>query len=209
MKYIVIVLLALSPNLLSAQFEWGVGGGIHSIDIKAKDIFYKDNFQDSMVLKFLSAGIGYHFGVFFRFKFNDLYVQPELYFNSIRSTYSLQRLKGLAILDSIKSERYNNIGIPLMLGLKLGVLRLNGGPVCHLFVSSSSDLTKISGYSESLTTAKFGYQVGLGLDINLISLDIRHEGNLYKYGDHIEFFGTKFNFDSRPSRLIGTLSLRF
>ena len=52
-------------------------------------------------------------------------------------------------------------------------------------------------------------QLGLGFDFGLLTFDLRHEGNFTKYGDHINFFNRKFNFDKAENRLIGTIGLLF
>jgi hypothetical protein len=210
MKRILLLIIIICPIALFSQVDWGFGGGIHSIDVNAKDILYKDKFNaDSFSLKFLNAGYGYHFGLLLRININQVFIQPEVMFNSNSNTYNLRSINSAPLLDSIKKERYNYIDIPLMIGLKLGILRLNAGPVGHFFISSKSDLFDVKGYVDNYKSATFGYQAGIGLDIKAISLDVRHEGNFSKFGDHIEFFGEKFNFDSRPTRLIGTLSIRF
>ena len=64
-----------------------------------------------------------------------------------------------------------------MIGFKSGALRLNAGPVGHLHLASTSQLTKISGYSENFEKLKWGWQAGMGFDFWIITIDLANKGN--------------------------------
>lgn len=208
-----VKLFILSAGLLlasttSAQVDIVVSGGLHTIDVSAEDIRFK-NSSDSFSLKFENASYGYHFGAGLRLMFNNFYLLPEVIFNSNEANYKFTNFSAISLYDSIKTEKYQYIDVPLIFGVKLSILRIHAGPVAHIFINNKSELTDIQGYSEKFKTATYGYRAGIGFDIAFFSLDLQHEGNFTNYGDHIAFFGNKLNFSKKASRLIGTLSIRF
>ena len=137
-----------------------------------------------------------------------MYVQPEFIFNSNRIEYRLEDLESGAI-DAVFAEDYKYLDIPVMVGLKSGILRINAGPVAHVFLNSSSELWDIDGYEQKFDEMTWGWQAGLGLDLWMLTLDFRYEGNFNNAGDHFRLFGEKFQFDESPSRWIGSIGIRF
>ncbi|HND75364.1 MAG TPA: hypothetical protein PKW10_13030, partial [Saprospiraceae bacterium] len=127
----------------------------------------------------------------------------------INVNYKLTGIFSGTIDTILAKETLQDLDIPIMLGFKSGILRLNAGPVGHLYLDSSSDLFKVSGYSEQFDKIKWGWQAGLGLDIWKFTIDLRYEGNFSKFGDHIRFGGKSYSFSDRPQRLIASLGLAF
>lgn len=212
MKYIISLaaFLLMLDNQLKAQFEWGLLLGGSSINIKPSSFIVKNSNQlDSFTLSLKDANYGFHFGGFARISIQKFFIQPELVFNSNKTTFKLKEFGQFQTSDSILNERYQRLDIPLMLGVKFSIFRLNAGPVTHIFLNNKSDLTNIQGYEDKFNSATFGYQLGLGFDFGLITFDLRHEGNFNKFGDHINFFNHHFAFDKSETRLIGTFGLKF
>ena len=210
MKRIIVfaVCFALVQLSLQAQiFKFGIKGGISTQDIKPADV--NPIMSDSILLKVADAGFGFHVGGWARLRAGNFMFQPEVLFNSSKVTYNVKATKGSAIVDSLKKETFNNLDLPLMLGIKLSGLRLNAGPVGHLHLSSSSELTEIKAYSEKFNSLTWGYQAGIGADFGKIAIDIRYEGNFNKYGDHISIGGKPYNFDKKPSRFLVSMAIAF
>ena len=210
MKRIIFIALCLAVTHFSASaqsFKWGVRLGLSTPDIKPADVVNGIK-TDSVQVKIGDANYGFHFGTFVRFGAAKFFVQPELNFNSSKVTYNVKALKGAA-LDSIQKEKFYNLDIPVLLGVKLSSFRLNGGPVAHLHLSNTSDLTKIKNYQSKFESLKWGYQLGLGADFGKLGIDLRYEGNFDKFGDHINIGGKPYSFDKNPSRLLASFALSF
>ena len=203
-KFISFFFAFLLTFFAYSQNDIVISGGLHTVDVSAENFPINDSFN----LEFENASYGFHFGGGFRFNFRNFYLQPEIIFNSNKANFKFTNSSAVSAYDSIRTEKYQYLDIPVILGLKFSIIRLFAGPVAHIFINNSSELTDISGFSDKFKTATFGYQAGLGFDYKFLSLDIRHEGNFSKYGDHIKFFGSKLNFSNSASRLIGTLSIR-
>ncbi|MBK8484279.1 MAG: PorT family protein [Saprospiraceae bacterium] len=210
LKYLYFIAFFICSNAAQSQINLIISGGLHSVDVSADDFLITNQSSlDSFKLSFEDASYGYHFGAGIRINFGNFYIQPEVLFNSNKANFKFNDFSIPQLVDSVRTEKYQYLDIPVILGLKFGILRLFAGPVAHIFINNSSELTNISGYKDKFNTASFGYQAGIGFDISFIGIDIRHEGNFSKYGDHINFFGKKYNFDKSASRLIGTLSIKF
>ncbi|MCB0647043.1 MAG: outer membrane beta-barrel protein [Saprospiraceae bacterium] len=209
MKRIVLVVLLASWSFIAfSQIEFGVKAGLSSMDLVSDGIQFQqgDRLFD---LKFNSSNYGHHFGVYSRFRILMVYVEPALMLNSNKVTYALDEYSGTQAISRFVNETYNNLDIPVMLGLKAGIIRLYAGPVAHLHISSKSDLVDIDGYEQKFKSATYGYQAGFGFDIWKLRFDVAYEGNLNKFGDHISIAGQDFAFNDSAARILGTVSYKF
>ncbi len=213
MKRLLLILLcftAVQVATTNAQtFKYGIRGGISTPDIKPGDVDslrFKRGF-DSLKLKVSDANYGFHFGVWGRLKIAGFYIQPEVLFNSSKVEYKLGKLN--STVDSIKNETFRNLDIPIMVGTKLGSFRINAGPVAHVRLGGTSDLTSTSGFTESFKTSTWGYQAGIGFDAGRVGIDLRYEGNLDKFGNHIVIGGKAYEFSKAPTRFIASAAIAF
>lgn len=212
MRLFIIIssLFLLTGFRVYSQFEWGILLGGSSVDIKPNSfVITNDNQLDSFTLSFREANYGFHIGGFVRYSVGKFFMQPELVFNTNKTSFKLKEFGMFQTSDSLRDERYQRLDIPVMLGAKFGIFRLNAGPVAHIFLSNRSDLVNVKGYSDRFKSATYGYQLGLGFDFGLLTFDLRHEGNFSKFGEHINFFNRNFSFDKSESRLIGTIGFKF
>lgn len=203
MKKIVLLTGMLSMALaVNAQLEFGLKGGLNLTNIKA-DM----RAGDYQITSNPGSKIGYHAGGFIRASLFGIYLQPELVFTSVATDYSVKDIN--TSVESIANQRIGRVDLPVLVGAKLGTLRLGLGPVGSVIISDKSELKDITGYETKLKSATFGYQVGVGLDVWKAGLDIRYEGNLSRLGDEIVVGGQPVKFDSRAQQIIFSLSYRF
>lgn len=210
MKKLILFALCLSLTHVALQaqiIKGGFRGGISTPDIKPADA--KELNTDSIKLKISDANYGYHLGGWLRVNLGKIYVQPEVVFNSSNVKYEASAIKGTSLVKTIFKETYNNIDIPVLLGFRFGGFRLNGGPVAHIHINSSSELSDFKSYKAKFETAKWGYQAGFGADFGRIGIDIRYEGNFSEYGDHLTFNGKQYSFDNKPSRFLVSMAIGF
>ncbi len=200
MKKIIVAVCFMAFALgAQAQFKWGAKVGIGTGSLKPETLATAAG--DSVKLGIKEAKYGYYFGLFAQIKTGPVFLQPELLFNSNRVDYAFNNIKKPSA-DSIKTEKYNKLDIPLLVGFKVGPLRAKVGPVAHIHINSSSDLKDVKGYDEKWKTALWGYQAGLGLNFSeKFHLDIRYEGNFDKWGSHINIGSKTYTFQQgAPSR---------
>lgn len=199
----------LISTLSFSQFEMGIKAGVSSTDLSPESLLI-NNGESTTKLTIAQANYGYHFGLYTRLKIANIFIEPSFLFNSSSVDYNLEEhVFDTGIINSIKSETFNNLDIPLMVGMKIGFFRIQGGPVAHIFINSASELTAINGYSQKFKDATYGIQGGIGLDILKIRLDLNYETNLSNFGGDIDINGTPYQFDQRPTRLVASLGIRF
>jgi hypothetical protein len=207
-KLLLFLVVFLISKHISAQVEIGVKAGLSSYDI-AKDGIIIPNDGRLFSLNVENAGFGHHFGLYTRLTVLGVFLEPSLLFNSNTVNYRLKEYGESGVFEKLKSENYNYLDIPVMAGIKLGALRLQGGVVSHIFLYSASDLTDFKGYSQKFRDATYGWQAGAGLDVWRLRLDLNYEGNLTAFGDHITVNGVSYNFENRPGRVVMSLGYRF
>ena len=211
MRYLIALLFfLLGTNYTFGQIKFGIRTGISTSGSQYHDIdvFDKDGIKEfSMNVK--NANYGIHGGLVIKIKKNSFVFQPEVLFNSNKVDYSITNDPPV-VLDSILHEKYQYLDIPLFIGWQKGILKLNGGPVGHIYVANSSEIKeKIAGYQQRFKPLTLGWQVGFGLELWKFLVDFRYEGNFTKYGSHIEFFGKPYEFDKSPSRFLVSVGFLF
>ena len=138
-----------------------------------------------------------------------IFIQPELYFSSIAHEFNVEDISGAGTADQLVKQKIGRMDVPVLVGVKLGTFRLGLGPVGSIIVSDQSDLTDITGYEATLKSATFGYQLGAGLDIWKLGIDLRYEGGLTKLGDQLDIGGHTINLDNRVRQIIISLAINF
>lgn len=186
----------------------GIRAGISSYDLANEGILI-NNGNQQVSWNIVNAGYGVHGGIYTRLTVLGVFLEPAVIFNTNTVDYDIRQIGSTGIFSTLGSERYNYIDLPVMLGIKISKLRLQGGPVGHFFINSSSDLVNFSGYSQKFREATYGWQAGAGLDIWRLRLDLMYEGNFSKFGNHIQIGGNPYQFATTPSRLLLSLGYRF
>jgi len=209
MKKIIVVLpLLFLVSLTTAQVKFGFRGGLSSTEIEPESFIIKNQADiDAFTLSTREANYGYHLGIFLQAKSEKFFIQPELLFNSSSVSYSLESGGAGSIVTNVFNETYRNIDLPVMLVFRIGPLRLQGGPVAHFHINSTSELIDFDGYEENFETITYGYQTGIGLDFWKFVLDLKYEGNFSRFGDHFNFFGNQYSFDNRQGRIVASVGI--
>lgn len=210
-RFFASLLLLLSLSLTAqAQVNFGIRAGVTTTSIDVNDLnILSENGMQNLQLSLQEARYGVHAGILLRFQMKSFFIQPEVLFNSNQSSYTIADAEDMSLIGEVFSEKYQYLDIPVMFGFKAGPVRLNAGPVGHVFINSTSELFDLDGYEQRFDDFTFGWQAGLGLDLWKFTVDVRYEGNFSKYGDHIEFFGRRYAFDQAPSRLIFSVGYLF
>lgn len=207
-KLIIMFCLLCMGRVLMAQIEFGLKAGLNSLDLISEGIDV-NNGSTKLKINFRDAAYGHHAGLYSRIHFLGIYVEPAAIFNSNTVNYEITDYSEGEVLTLLFNEQYYNLDIPFMVGIKAGILRLYGGPVAHIHLSSTSDLTQFSNYGQKFKDASYGYQAGFGFDIWKLRLDLAYEGNLSHFGDHITIDGQNYSFGQRASRILGSIGYKF
>jgi len=208
-KFILIVLSVFIVLPAFSQVKFGLKAGLSTTNLKMEDVKTLTSGETEYLVNALKgANYGFHGGAFVRFGMLGFYVQPELLFASRTDEYNVTELDNPTV---IVKQQFNQLDLPIMLGLKVGPLRLNAGPSARLLINSPKDLIEDPDFKARYNNITFGYQAGIGVDIiKRITFDLRYEGSLQKYQTQIEnIAGTKFTLDDRPNAFLFSVGLMF
>lgn len=199
-KILLVAVLLLSVSFANAQLNFGVKAGYNSslsltnISSVSNGTYNFENVKSEMWNNFQG-------GVFARIGLGKkLYFQPELLYNMQKTNYTvtLQDAANKKITYD-KIVNINSYDIPLLLGykildLKLINLRAFAGPKLRFDSGNSSlefsNLVKPAGSNSTITIdglkqdvlkSKIGLEVGAGIDVLMLALDVRYNliGNMY------------------------------
>lgn len=197
--FFALAILALMPNVLSAQFSMGLKAGINSPREQYKDISVGSG-SESYVVAVNDIKFGTLAGIFLRAG-KRVYIQPEVLFQSSRTDFQIST-PGTGN-EVIKRSSYTTLQLPILLGLKMGPFRFHAGPVGNYHLSSNSSLSDIQGFSEEWKKLTWGWIGGVTIGGNgRFALDARYEGNFSKFGEQIVFGGSNYSFDQRPASFV-------
>lgn len=202
--FISLIILSCLVQTGSAQFKFGIRGGINSATVKPPDF---DNSDYSIEYK--SGDVGFHLGAMGQLKLGSFVLQPELLFSTAKTDIKLTDLSGSTAVEEIGKQKFNKLDLPVIAGVKLGPVKLQLGPVATVQLNSKSDLLEENGIEQAYKGMTIGYQAGLGLELSSLLIDVKYEGNLSQFGDGVIIAGQTFNFDQRMSQLILSLGFLF
>lgn len=155
-----------------------------------------------------SASWGWHAGIFLRIKLLGLYVQPEAVFASNTFDYNVTDVSGNP--KGLIEQKFNKLSVPILLGFKLGPLRINAGPAASVQIGSPKELISDPNFSDLYKTATWGYQAGLGLDLfKKMTIDARYAGGFGKQEGSTTLGGQTFNFTNAPPSILISLGFMF
>lgn len=186
--------LTLLPALTFAQdgFQIGVKGGVNlsklsfgnfvstgtnfngSPSVNVDGQTFRNNVSESLASK-----TGTSFGIYARFGKN-LFLQPELMYSTRAGSFNILR-NGQSESVTVKTTSFD---VPVLLGLKGGPIRVMAGPVVSFRIDDNQRLgNALNQYTngslnDAWSKAYYGYQVGGGLDLGSLGIDVRYEGNL-------------------------------
>ena len=186
--------IALLPLAAHAQFQIGIKGGINlsrltfgnfvstgansngspNVDVNGQT--FRENLNES-----LNSKTGTSFGIYTRFGKN-LFIQPELLYTNLSGQFTVLR-SGSTAPETVTIQT-TSFDVPVLLGLKGGPLRVMAGPIASFRIDNNAGLSDaLKQYTggtlnDAWQKAYYGYQVGGGLDIGSLGLDVRYQGNL-------------------------------
>ena len=174
MKKLIFTLAICLTTMIAAQaqvlpsVQFGIKGGVNLSSLSSGGSSLRADNR-----------AGYLGGFWARFGALGLNFQPEIYITS----------KNVDINNSTTTKanaKFTSIDVPLLIGAKVGALgiggRFYGGPLLSFAINKDNGFGSAVGGATRLDykDSNFGIQVGAGLDIQKISVDLRYEAGLTK-----------------------------
>ena len=180
-------------------FRIGIKGGVNLSSVKVASLSAN-----------LENKTGYQLGAFARIG-RTVFFQPEVYFAA--KEVNVDVLNSLTTNQGVVGFSQKSLDVPLLLGVKLGPLRVMAGPVASYAISASTSpdaavKSYFSGTSqEIINRSSFSYQAGVGFDILNLSLDLRYEGAMSELKNTVAV-PNGFNYSQKPSYYQATIGFR-
>ncbi len=198
-KILFFLLAALLAAPLYSQVTFGIKAGV-STDFPYSSQELVDGGVDLVLTDLENAQWGFQGGAFMRAAFGGFYVQPELLIATATNTLTLEGTINGDPYKEVLDQKFTKLNIPVMLGFKLAFLRIHAGPAASILFNDPKELADVEATYKKAT---FGYQAGVGVDLlKRLTVDVRYEGNLSKFGEEVVIEGETFTFDDRSSSLI-------
>ncbi|MEM6807533.1 MAG: porin family protein [Bacteroidota bacterium] len=195
--------LFIGGQVQAQKFKFGPRIGVATSPLNGSDF----NFED-FDISFQDGSAEYKAGVFARLQLLGLYIQPEFLFSTSSGNFLVSDLVNGG--SEILRERYYNVEIPIMAGIKLGPFRAHGGPVYRVNLDNNSDFLSINGFGRGFRESTVSLQAGVGLDIGRkMVLDINYGFNLSDNRDEITLFGQTHDLTEQGAQLSASLGFSF
>jgi hypothetical protein len=204
-----VLTLALVMGILSVAtaqkhsradyFRIGIKGGVNLSSVKVGSL--STNLENKT---------GYQLGAFARIG-RTIFIQPEVYFAA--KEVNVDVLNSLTTNQGVVGFSQKSLDVPLLLGVKLGPLRVMAGPVASYAISASTSpdaavKSYFSGTSQDIINrSSFSYQAGVGFDILNLSLDLRYEGAMSELKNTVAV-PNGFTYSQKPSYYQATIGFR-
>jgi hypothetical protein len=202
-KLLSIVLIVLLSYPAFAQLKFGIKAGAETTTVPT----YQVGNGDATIDALKDASWGWHAGIFLRLKLGPVYLQPEAVFASTTFDYNVTT----SSTSDILSQKFDRISIPVLIGFKLGPIRINAGPAASIMIGSPKALIDDPNFQDMYKSAIYGYQAGLGIDLlKKLTLDVRYAGSLGEaLGNSVTIGGQTFNLDYGQSSLLLSVGWMF
>ena len=203
---ILAIVLVFSSMSLSAQsFKWGAKVNVGSPDVSLddlKNLSEPGNSVDELLIT--DPKLNLQLGLFARIQLLGFYIQPEAMFSNSKSELKFEGVEG--------EVKLNKLDLPVMVGKRfLKIFRVNAGPVFSLKLSQ--DIKNLKDSSDEIVAnyknATVGLQYGIGLDISMITVDLRVEKGLQSISDELKIAGKSFSADQRLDQVMLAVGIKF
>lgn len=198
---IIFVVLVALPAF--SQVKFGIKAGASSTTVPTYNI---QTGTGTSISALKTAAWGFHAGIFIRAGLGPIYLQPEAVFASNQYEYNVN-----STVSQVLKQNFNRLEIPVLVGIKLGPLRLNAGPSATVPIGTPKALVNDPNFNNLYRGTTFGYQAGVGVDIfNTLTLDARYGGSLSKkFGNAVNVGSTTFQLDDRQPSFIISIGVMF
>jgi hypothetical protein len=194
MKKCSFLLLTIGMSLsLNAQLNFGVRSGLGLARTGISD--FESAQQSIEDIEDAERELTYHAGIYFKIDAGGFFIQPEVIFSQVNQSIDAQ-LVGTAPTRSLDLD-LTRVDIPLLIGKNIGPLRVLAGPS---YCVNISDLT--GNIESDIEEGTFGYQFGVGLQLNKLSIDVRYEGAFNAWASNLVVDQTNYQVDLRTSQLL-------
>ena len=218
--FLLNIVLVMSIGVSAQSFSWGAKVNVGSPNLKIKDIQNLQNNQNAenaaKLLDNTDGVLTYQLGFFARLKLAGVYVQPEAMFSSSKTEMTFENIiDGSQNSNNVTGEvRFMKLDVPVMIGKRFfKIVRINAGPVFSYILNE--DITQ-SGAKEAWNeinakykNATVGLQYGIGVDLAMLTVDLRVEKGFHSISENLTIGETSFSADQRLEQIMLSIGMKF
>jgi len=197
-----VLTLTLTTSLLFAQsidfgakagLNYNFGGDLSKVSTEVGNSF-------SNLISGADSKAGFHIGLWAKIDVLGLYVRPEFVYTQLNNSYNNAN-------HNVNTKfQTKKIDIPILIGAKIiGPLHVFAGPSFQFITKTDFSQNDFTNIKKKDFTA--GLQLGAGLDLGRIGVDVRWEKGFSNDVDG-EFANTNIKVDNRPNQIIFSLSYK-
>ena len=207
----ILFVLFLSVPAFSQFINFGFKAGAESNTVPTYNI--SSGMFNIEAMK--NASWGFHGGIFTRINIQTLYIQPEVVFTSNSFDYDCieeyRSVIGSAYSHETKSQKFNRLSVPILVGMKFGPMRINAGPAADIKIGSPKALIDDPKFKDMYKEAVWGFQAGVGIDIlKAFTFDVRYAGSLgEKYGKSITIGNQDYKLNQGQKSFLVSIGIMF
>lgn len=197
---IMLLLLTATSAVVAQSAKFGIKGGLNFGSTGEITDLSGQNFEGDNQL-------GYHIGLLTQFKFAGIFIQPEIMYTSLTTDY--------AGTESVNADyELSKLDVPVLIGFDIvGPLNFKIGPSFQYILNNELVINDFST-QEPENSITVGYQLGAGLQLGRLGLDLRYESAFSQNDTSITQNITntaieQFTIDSRPTQWILSVSYIF
>ncbi|WP_018479590.1 porin family protein [Pontibacter roseus] len=198
MKRFIITIITIFALGTAAQAQFLTGGvkaGVGSSSVGVRDVA-----NNPLQYAKKESVTSFHAGAFARVNILGLFLQPEAIFTQTGG--KLESRPDATIVSQVSEITFNRLDVPVMAGVSIGnLVRIQAGPVASMLLSARQDGQNIKSFLEN---SNWGYQAGVGLDIQRLSVDLRYE----RINNSYDNTANQSNYDLANEQLLLSLGLK-
>ena len=211
---VILFIVLFSVPAFSQFINFGFKAGAESNTVPAYNISSGEFNIEAMK----NASWGFHGGIFTRINIQTLYIQPEVVFTSNSFDYEVVNFpppysssRPPSSYSVIKSQKFNRLSIPVLVGMKFGPLRINAGPAADIQIGTPKALIDDPKFKDMYKEAVWGFQAGIGVDIlKAFTFDVRYAGSLgEKYGKSITIGNQDYKLNQGQKSFLVSIGIMF
>ncbi|MBP7238672.1 MAG: hypothetical protein KBA14_00465 [Saprospiraceae bacterium] len=168
--------------------------------------------RDEFTFDLSTVKASYFIGVGARYDIKPFFFLAEAQYNKRQYVYSIAyTFPGFGRTEEAVqyTESMNVINLPVSIGVDLGIVDVINGFVPQVILSHQTDLEDIRGYSDKLSTVRFGWHSGIAANVSNMRIGLDWQMDFNNYADHIYVNDQSLALSGRSNRLVGTLSYNF
>lgn len=181
-RLLLAAMMAVFAVSASAQITGPINFGVKA-GLIVDNIDIKKGGKSGVTTLSSDPTLGWQVGLVSRINLPMFHIQPEILFNMHRYDLETVATGGSASKAEIK---INTVDVPVMVGLRLLMLRFQAGPVFNVMTESKVKHNRGESHYVTVDRPTVSFAAGIGVDLWKLNIDARYNGNFKRVQQDIQ-----------------------